>query len=116
MTIVNRGESYSSNFSTIFRAARAATMEVEMETKPSGGGGADPLPKYLKRAKVRFGATLMTEDTQSDSSDHPECGVYSNLDNSQRGSVEPQSLELLSNEDRLRSRIAHIASNEEPEH
>lgn len=44
--------SYNGNFSTVFRASRAA--EISAEVAHEDGNAHEPLPKYLARARVRF--------------------------------------------------------------
>jgi hypothetical protein len=49
-TIFSTGASYSSDFSTILRAARGAALSNEVEL--SDADGRDPLPKYLKKTSI----------------------------------------------------------------
>ena len=51
--MIPNGESYSSNFSSILRVSRAAEMSVEAEDRD--GSGSDPLPVYLKYARLQVG-------------------------------------------------------------
>lgn len=54
ITLVLSGASYSLNFSTIIRVGRTADLSVEM--LDHDGFGADPLPTYLKHARLDTGA------------------------------------------------------------
>lgn len=58
ITVVLSGASYSHNFSTITRVSRAADLSVEV--LDYDGFGADPLPTYLKHARLDVGATSTT--------------------------------------------------------
>lgn len=55
--------SFSNDFSAVFRAARQATVSVEM--KETDGDGRDPLPNYLKEATVGFGGGIWNADMRS---------------------------------------------------
>lgn len=48
------GASYSNNFSTIVRVARTADLSTDILDKERDGFGRDPLPKYLKHARLNM--------------------------------------------------------------
>jgi hypothetical protein len=53
-TIFSTGASYSSDFSTILRAARGAALSNEVDL--SDANGKDPLPKYLAKTSIAVSA------------------------------------------------------------
>lgn len=52
--LIINGASYSDNFSTIVRISR--TAELSVEVMDYDGSGHDPLPTYLKHARIDLGA------------------------------------------------------------
>jgi hypothetical protein len=51
--VLTSGSSFSDKFSTIMRVSR--TAELSAEVMEQDGSGCDPLPSYLKNARVDFG-------------------------------------------------------------
>ena len=58
VAMILNGASYSNNFSTVFRVARSAEINVTIEGDDEDGR--DPLPSYLSKAQVRLSRTLGT--------------------------------------------------------
>ncbi|MDI1487031.1 MAG: hypothetical protein OHK93_006294 [Ramalina farinacea] len=54
IAVLLNGASYSNNFSTIVRVARTADLSTEILDKERDGFGRDPLPKYLKHARLNM--------------------------------------------------------------
>ena len=54
VAMLSNGESYSNSFSSIVRVARTADLSAEVRGKD--GSGSDPLPPYLKEARLDVGA------------------------------------------------------------
>jgi hypothetical protein len=54
IVLILSGASYSDNFSTIFRVSRTAKLSVEVMDQDRSGY--DPLPDYLKRARLDIDA------------------------------------------------------------
>lgn len=57
-TLIQSGESYRNNFSTIVRVSR--TAELSVEVMGQDGSGRDPLPAYLKDARIDIGVKSAT--------------------------------------------------------
>ena len=57
IALLLNGASYSNNFSTIVRVARPADLSAEVSIKDSDGFGRDPLPRYLKHARLSIQGT-----------------------------------------------------------
>lgn len=55
LTMLSNGGSYNRDFSTVFRAARHATINTNIH--PADAIGKEPLPNYLAQATVSFLAT-----------------------------------------------------------
>jgi hypothetical protein len=75
IAIIKNGASYSIGFSTIFRIAKGAKVEVDF--KNDDFGGTDPLPWHLKVARVEFSKTesnyqLLNEMTCKDHDSRPK--------------------------------------------
>ena len=70
-TLVLSGVSYSHNFSTVVRVSRTANLSVEVLKRD--GFGADPLPNYLKDARLDVGARNTA--TAADAYEMPEVPV-----------------------------------------
>ena len=57
-SLILSGVSYSYNFSTIVRVGRKAELSVEVMDQD--GSGRDPLPEYLKHARLDIGPNTAT--------------------------------------------------------
>jgi hypothetical protein len=70
ITLSSSGASYSNKFSTIVRVSR--TAELNDEVKDNDGSGYDPLPTYLKNARLNIGANTATANTYEMTDTPPE--------------------------------------------
>jgi hypothetical protein len=59
--MIRSGESYSDNFSTVFRVGRTAKLSVQ--DMKENGSGRDPLPAHLKHAHVEICTSPVTGET-----------------------------------------------------
>lgn len=60
--LILNGVSYSDNFSTIVRVSRTAKLSVNV--RDQDGPGRDPLPTYLKHARLDMGANTTTAEAR----------------------------------------------------
>lgn len=90
--MIMQNASYNGNFSTIFRASRAA--QISAEVSHEDGSAHEPLPKYLATAKVRF--------TQAEKVD--EVGTSSGLETRDKSGNAVVTSSLLSRDDRASDR------------
>ncbi|EPS42886.1 hypothetical protein H072_3101 [Dactylellina haptotyla CBS 200.50] len=58
LAIIISGRSYSSNLSTVIRASRSSSLNELVQVTDTDG--AQPLPEYLSRSKIRFGPVYGT--------------------------------------------------------
>lgn len=56
VAIIVGGASYSTQFSTIVRVAKTGDLDVDIVDRKSDGFGRDPLPDYLKHARLNLWA------------------------------------------------------------
>ena len=56
VAIIVGGASYSTQFSTIVRVAKTDDLDVDIVDRKSDGFGRDPLPDYLKHARLNLWA------------------------------------------------------------
>ena len=82
ITLSLSGASYSNNFSTIVRVSR--TAELSNEVKDDDRTGYDPLPTYLKHARLYISSETTTanvhEMTDTPSEEHSLVHVSSGID------------------------------------
>ena len=62
ITLILNGVSYSDNFSTIVRVSQTAKLSVKV--RDQDGPGRDPLPTYLKHARLDMGANTATAEAR----------------------------------------------------
>ena len=69
LTIFANGASYSNEFSTVLRIARAAELSIEIQE--SDLGGENPLPSYLAKATVMISGRKDHQGWTSDAQKNP---------------------------------------------